>query len=204
MTIHAIVLDIGGVVLRTEDRSGRRTLEEKYGLPPGGVDVLVFGSEPAAKSSLGKANPDLIWQNVANELSLSPDAMSNFQKLFWQGDRIDQMLISFLQTLRSTFITAFLTNAWQNARQTLANQYDIIEGKTVDFLLISSEMGMVKPDPRIYQRLSETIHTQLNEILFVDDFIENIEAAEALGMQTIHYQAGMDLIDEIKNRANFS
>lgn len=200
MTIRAIVLDIGGVVLRTEDRSGRQTLEEKYGLPPGGVDALVFGSEPAAASSIGKSQPDLIWQNVAHKLSLSPEELSDFQRIFWQGDQTDLNLISFLQTIRPSFITAFLSNAWVDFRQTLADHYDIIEGETVDYLLISSELGMVKPDPLIYQHLSETLHTKFNEILFVDDFIENIKAAEALGIHTIHFQAGMDLIAEIQNR----
>jgi HAD superfamily hydrolase (TIGR01509 family) len=202
MIINAIVLDIGGVVLRTEDRSGRQALEEKYGLPPGGVDALVFGSQAAAESSIGKLGPEKIWQNVADTLSLSPDALSDFQKIFWQGDQIDQELISFLESLRSKYVTAFLTNAWLDTRQILANHFAIVEGKTIDHLLISSELGMVKPDPCIFQRLSETINTQFDDILFVDDFIENIAAAAALGIHTIHYKAGMDLIAQIKHRVN--
>jgi FMN phosphatase YigB (HAD superfamily) len=34
----------------------------------------------------------------------------------------------------------------------------------------------------------------------VDDFIENVEAAKALGIQAIHYQPGMDLVNQIKSR----
>jgi hypothetical protein len=45
--IEAIVLDIGGVILRTSDRSGRHALDKKYGLPPGGTEDLVFNSQPA-------------------------------------------------------------------------------------------------------------------------------------------------------------
>ena len=200
--IRAIVLDIGGVVLRTEDRSGRQALEQKYDLPPGGVDTLVFGSQVAAESTIGKSEPENIWQTVADTLSLSPEALVDFQQIFWQGDHIDQELVNFLQSLRSEYITAFLTNAWVGARHALANIYGIVERETVDHILISSELGLAKPDTQIYQILSETIDVRFDQILFVDDFIENIEAAAALGIHTIHYKAGMDLIDHINARVN--
>ncbi|MFU8825906.1 MAG: HAD family hydrolase [Brevefilum sp.] len=198
--IKAIVLDIGGVVLRTEDKTGRRVLEQTYGLLPGGVDALVFKSQAAAESTLGKTSLENIWQHVANELSLSNDELIAFQRAFWQGDQIDQNLVQFLQTLRTRYTTAFLTNAWVNARDALETQYCIVEGETVDHLLISSELGVAKPDPKIYDILSETINARFEQIIFVDDFIENIEAASALGLHTIHYQPGMDLIAHIQNR----
>jgi putative hydrolase of the HAD superfamily len=198
--IKAVVLDIGGVVLRTEDKSGRRALEQTYGLPPGGVDALVFKSQAAAESTLGKASPEKIWQHVADELSLSDDALQAFQQTFWQGDQIDQNLIQFLQRLRPKYTTDFLTNAWVNSRDALEEQYGIVEGQTVDHLLISSELGIAKPDPKIYDILSETINARFEQIIFVDDNIENIEVASALGMHTIHFRPGMDLIAHIQNR----
>ena len=196
--IKAIVLDIGGVLLRTEDRSGRVALEEQYSLPPGGAEKLVFRSKAAADTTLGKVSPDEIWQNVANALSLSPQALEEFKQKFWQGDQIDRELLNYLTRLGSSYKTALLSNAWLDTREALAEEYQIIEGQTVDHILISSELGIAKPDPRIYHILAEKINSDFNQILFVDDFPENIEAAEALGIQTIHYQPGMDLIDHIQ------
>jgi putative hydrolase of the HAD superfamily len=198
--IEAIVLDIGGVVLRTEDRSGRRALELKYGLTPGGVDALVFDSQAAADSTIGKVTRESVWQHVKNELSLTDNELVEFQNLFWQGDQIDQDLVTYLHNQRGNYKTAFLTNAWQGTRETLAEHYNIIEGETVDHILVSSELGYAKPDQRIYALLSETINSRYNQIIFVDDFIENIETAKALGIHTIHYQTGMDLIAIIESR----
>ena len=198
--IKAIVLDIGGVLLRTEDRSGRQDLEKKYNLPSGAVDALVFKSEAAAESTLGRVRPEKIWQDLAEDLSLSPDALIKFQEAFWEGDRIDLELLDYLQSQRSDYQTALLTNAWVDARESLAEQYQIIEGVSVDHILISSELGVAKPDQRIYHILADTIRCDFEQILFVDDFIENIEAAEALGMHTIHYQPGVDLINRIQSK----
>jgi glucose-1-phosphatase len=196
--IDAIVLDIGGVILRTEDRKGRQTLEIKYNLPPGGSEALVFNSEPAAQSTIGKVGQDQIWQNIADELKLTPEELKNFEQTFWQGDQIDMELIRYLENQRGTFTTALLSNAWVGMRDILKDQYQIVEGETVDHILISAELGVAKPDPRIYHILASTINCQFDKILFVDDFIENIEAAEELGIQTIHYQPGMDLINHIQ------
>ncbi len=202
MTINAIALDIGGVVLRTEDRSGRETLESQYGLSPGGADELVFNSKVAAEATIGKTSSDNIWRHVAETLSLTPEALAAFQHAFWKGDQIDEKLIQYIMSLSGKLTTAFLTNAWTDARNTLKEHYGIIEGKTVKHLLISSELGMAKPDQKIFYFLSDTIATPFHQILFIDDFSENIAAAELLGIHTIHYKAGMDLIAHIQKKLN--
>jgi HAD superfamily hydrolase (TIGR01509 family) len=196
--IKAIVSDIGGVILRTVDQSGRKRLEKRYNLPPGGVDKLVFDSKPAKDSTIGLVEETSVWENVAKVLSLTSEELDQFKSDFWSGDQVDDKLISFLKSMREYYTTALLSNAWKNFRSVLADGFNIIEGETVDHLLISSEVGIAKPDPQIYRILSDKINCQYNEILFIDDFIENIVAADTLGINTIHYRDGMDLINEIK------
>jgi putative hydrolase of the HAD superfamily len=193
-------LDIGGVLVRTEDRTFRDKLEEQYDLQIGESDKLVFESKAAQASTIGKAERNEIWEHVANELSLSKEELGEFQTQFWAGDKLDQEIVRFLHDLSSFYITALLSNAWLGHRRTLDEEFDIIEGQTADVILLSSELGVSKPDPRIYAILADTTNCIYNEILFVDDFIENIEAAKALGIHTIHYQPGMNLINAIKSR----
>jgi glucose-1-phosphatase len=197
--IEALVLDIGGVILRTSDRSGRYALDKKYGLPPGGTEELVFNSQAAQDSTLGMVATEAVWAHVAEVLSLSPDELENFKLNFWEADRVDQELLAFLESQQGMYITALLSNAWSNARLALAEQFGIIEGKTVDHILISAELGVAKPDQRIFRILADTIKCHYDQILFVDDFIENIQAANELGIQTIHYLPEMDLIAHIQS-----
>lgn len=51
----------------------------------------------------------------------------------------------------------------------------------------SHALFMAKPEPAIYLRTAEALHTPPTDILFLDDKLENIEAAAALGMNTIQY-----------------
>jgi hypothetical protein len=41
--IRALIFDVGGVLMRTVNPVPRRELEQRFGLPPGGVSKLVFG-----------------------------------------------------------------------------------------------------------------------------------------------------------------
>lgn len=161
---------------------------------------MVFDSDAALASTLGTTGPDAIWQNVADRLALSTEGLAAFKRSFWAGDSVDWEVIRFLQDCREYYIVALLSNAWLNFRTVLAEKYQIEEGQTVDKIFISSELGIAKPDKRIYEILAEKINCEMDEILFVDDFIENIKAANDLGIHTIHYQPGMDLINEIKSR----
>ncbi len=80
--IKAVVLDIGGVLMRTEDPSGRRLLEKRYNLPDKSVDWLVFDSEEAAASTVGKVKAKEAWHSVQKKLDLSDEQMAEFIELF--------------------------------------------------------------------------------------------------------------------------
>jgi putative hydrolase of the HAD superfamily len=54
-------------------------------------------------------------------------------------------------------------------------------------MIISAEVGVEKPDARIFQIALEKLGVAASESVFLDDFAENIAAARALGMQTIHF-----------------
>ncbi len=197
--IKSVVFDVGGVLMRTEDPSGRRQLEKRFGLSEHEIDWLVFDSEEAVASTIGQMEPDNVWQAVGKRLGLSPEELPEFIELFWQGDVFDQALFDFLVSLQPDYITGILSNAWKGAREVFAERYGIVEGKNVDHVLVSSELGLAKPDPAVYHRLRETVGVDFDEILFVDDFSKNIAVANALGINTIYYRTGINLINQIKS-----
>lgn len=198
--IKAVVLDIGGVLMRTEDQSGRRLLEKRYNLPADTVGWLVFDSDAAAASTIGQVKSEAAWKAVQDKLDLSDQELAEFIELFWSGDIFDQRAFDYLRSLSPQYITGILSNAWEGSREGFVQRHGMIEGETVDHILISSELGVRKPDPAIYRHLRDTLGVRYDEILFVDDFIENVEGAKALGIQAIHYQPGMDLVNQIKSR----
>ena len=66
-----------------------------------------------------------------------------------------------------------------------------------DVVVVSSAVGLTKPDPRIYTLCLERLGTVPERTLFVDDRAENIEAAARLGIRTLHF-AGDDALDRLR------
>jgi glucose-1-phosphatase len=198
--IKAVVLDIGGVLMRTEDDSGRRQLEKEYDIPTGQLEWFVFDSDEAAASTIGLVKANTVWNAIGKRLGLTPDELRRFIELFWQGDVFDKELFDFLSSLRPEYITGILSNAWEGARDSFIKRHGIIEGINVDHLLISAELGVAKPDAEVYRKLKQRLGVDYKEILFVDDYGRNIEGAQAMDIETIHYKAGMDIINQIKSR----
>jgi putative hydrolase of the HAD superfamily len=69
-----------------------------------------------------------------------------------------------------------------------------------DVLVVSGVVGVQKPDPDIYRLVLKRLGLHPQETIFVDDFTRNIEAAQELGMQTLHFRAGMDWKGELSRR----
>lgn len=57
-------------------------------------------------------------------------------------------------------------------------------------VILSCEVGYAKPDPEIYRIALEALELPGEEVLFIDDQPENLEAARELGMEVILAQTG--------------
>jgi 2-haloacid dehalogenase len=68
-----------------------------------------------------------------------------------------------------------------------------------DMILVSGEVKLVKPDPRIYDVLLERIGRKPEECLFIDDSLNNIASADQLGFKTIHYKSPERLEEELRS-----
>jgi len=69
--------------------------------------------------------------------------------------------------------------------------------------IISSEVHLIKPDPAIYQLLCSRFQLKPSETLFVDDKLENVEAARTVGMTGILFQDACQLAQEFTSGCIF-
>lgn len=69
--------------------------------------------------------------------------------------------------------------------------------------LLSCEMGLEKPDSRAYDLLIKTIQICPEQIVFIDDKVENVEAAKARGIDAILFESKPQLKNELLKRGAF-
>ncbi len=68
----------------------------------------------------------------------------------------------------------------------------------LDDIVISGEVGAVKPDPEIFEIMLERIGRPASQCVFIDDALANVEAARALGFATVHFQSPQQLENELE------
>ena len=195
--LQAVIWDLGGVILRTEDRSARSAWETQLGLAEYELDRIVFGGEMGQKASLGEANAHAVWESVGQQLQLDDASLRQLRRAFWQGDRLDRELLEFIRDLRPERRTGLLSNAWPELRRDLEGRWNMADA--FDEIVISAEVGLAKPDPRIYALILERLDIQPANAVFVDDFEENVTAATAMGMQTVHFKDPQQVMEHLRS-----
>ncbi len=196
MSIRAVYFDLGGVILRTEDKSPRLELARSLGLDYRGIEKIVFESESSRQASIGAISAEEHWRNVVGTLNLPESEVARLEDTFYGGDRLDQTLLSFMRSLRAKIKVGLISNAWSSLRPWIASQKF---EDAFDDMTISAEVGAAKPDARIYRHALEKLGIHPEEAVFIDDMPANIEAAQALGMRGIVFQGSEQIIADINS-----
>ena len=195
--IKALIFDMGGVLVRTEDPAPRQQLAADLNLSLETRYDYVFGSDTWNLAQLGRITSDDLWQAVGRRLGLAwPDRVDAFRTAFFAGDRLDRNLIALIQRLRGRYKTALLSNALSDLRRWIAKEWNI-PADTFDEIVVSAEEGIAKPNPEIYRLTLARLDVAPNEAIFVDDFVENVEAARALGIKAIHFTSPEALVTQL-------
>lgn len=183
--IKTVIFDLGGVLVRTEDKGPRAELAAKFDMSYEDLSALVYGCESAEKATRGEITAEEHKETVLSDLGLPPGSFPEFGEEFWAGDSLDRGLVDFINSLRGEYTTALLSNAWDDLRPLLESLWKI-DG-IFDHIFISAEMKTYKPDPEIFQIVINSLGQDPSELVFVDDFPENIAAAREAGMNAIQF-----------------
>jgi len=195
MAIKAVIWDLGGVLVRTEDGGPRETLAAELGMSREQLEKEMFDNESGRKGQIGEISGEAHWQGLADRFGLERDSLV---ARFFEGDRLDRELVEYIQGLKRDHQIALLSNAFSTLRQYLEDSWGILD--LFDEVVISAEVGLIKPDNAIYELILGKLGVQAEESIFVDDFAHNIEAANHLGMHGIQFQSRDQAIAEVRNK----
>jgi putative hydrolase of the HAD superfamily len=179
---HGLIVDYGGV-LTTDVFASFRAFCEAEGLPPETVRDR-FRSDPEARELLAALETGAL---AAPEFEprfaalLEVESERLVDRLFG-GMEPDEAMIDGVRAARGAGVrTAMLSNSWGDA-----THYDrpLLE-ELFDGWVISSEVGLRKPDPAIYELAAAQIGLGPDECVYVDDLPGNLKPARALGMATV-------------------
>lgn len=195
MQTRAVLFDFGGVF--TDSPFGALdALGEKLGADPALLMEVVFGpyhedtDHPWHRLERGEIEFATAREEIlalGQERGVRADPFELFAMMSG-GSGARPELVDRVRSLRDKNIrTALVTNNVKEFRQAWRSMLPVDE--LFDVVVDSSEVGIRKPDPRIFQLALERLGITADEAIFLDDYAGNLQAAEALGIRSVLVEA---------------
>lgn len=178
--VTTVLLDLDGVV-RFFDAEAQAEIERLHRLEPGAVGAVA--AEPALLGPLvvGEISRAQWIGEVGRRLGdpLAAEAWADV------ATTVDDELLAELDHLRATGVTvAILTNG----TDTVADEVAALGlPDRFDAIFNSADLGVAKPDPKVFERVCEALSVQPAAVFFTDDSPGKLTGARALGMRAEPY-----------------
>lgn len=216
----ALIIDYTGVITVPLSMGGRsRSEANDTAGQPSSIDRL----RAMMSHEVHNPDPDALWNRLERGEAPVSDLVGRVEEVvpgagvFFSGESSATLMASLevradvvdrIRGWRGLGIPlALLTNNVAEWRPHWKAKLDAAGGLSLfDVVIDSSEVGMRKPEERIYHHtvgaLNERLGLRLapSDCLFIDDFEQNVAGAEAVGMRTLlatHDDAHWDVLDSL-------
>jgi putative hydrolase of the HAD superfamily len=193
--IKAIIFDFGGVLVRTEDHTARHAWDARLGLPTGSVERAIQYSDLWIQAQLGRVSYQTYWNGVAEMLRMRPAEIPPLRDAYFSGDRLNYRIVSLIRELRERGLKISLLS--NNIRQLEDRLRELEIDDLFDQVLISAKLGVMKPDVTAFRVALQTLKLAPQEVVYIDESLTNIRAAQPLGLHTILFRPELDLRAEL-------
>lgn len=175
--IKAIIFDCFGVLIGKGFESTYRTAG---GNPVRDRDFI--------ESTLGQANLGLISDTefraaMARQIGIGPE---DWKRVIKNAERLNIELLTYIKQLRATYKTAILSNANKGVLDRVIGEKWLQQ--YFDEVVVSADVGIVKPDQRIYRLVADRLGVQTGECLYIDDRESFLGPARGLNMSVLLYE----------------
>lgn len=197
--IKAVIFDLGGVIVSSEVEKIKNIIAKYLGVEENEFDEFLAKYQ----SDLTKGNISLtdVYKDAIKHFHLqrlSPQSVVNehlkiFQKIL---ENLNDNVLDLVTKLKKHYKVVCLVNAESDVVPLVQKR-----GVYGYFMhaYISTELGMEKPDPKIYMTVLKDLGCKPEESVFIDDKKPNVETAKKLGIHGIWYKNNDELIKQFNN-----
>jgi putative hydrolase of the HAD superfamily len=197
--IRAVLFDYGLVLSGPPDPTAFRRMEATLYTTHDDLHTAYWRHRE--DYDLGVLNGVSFWRTVGAELGHPPTDDELGQLLRADVDlwtQPNQPMIDWAAALQSADVsTGVLSNMGDAMETGIVARFPWI--CRFPHRTFSHRLGIAKPDERIYRHAIAAVGESADVTLFIDDRIENIEAARAVGLQTIQYTSHEDFLRVFDN-----
>jgi len=178
MQIENIIFDLGNVLIDVDFE----VFYQKLGYVPSQID-LKKAKKVIKHFEAGKISVEDFIYELNKKLNLQV-SVSNFKKIWTNLFSANQQMIALAEELSQKYPVYILSNTDEIHFPYIWNNFPELHFFQ-DRLLLSYKLGIVKPNPQIYQIACQKFNLIPESTIFIDDKAENIEAARKFGFNGI-------------------
>jgi epoxide hydrolase-like predicted phosphatase len=180
--IKAVIFDFFGVICSDDYW---KSVKSNFSYPE------KFG-ELSAAASTGNLSWRQFLQKISEETGKSTEELAQLFK----EEQINPELLAYIDKLHAKYKTALLSNASSEYIHSLTQK--LLFNDSFTEVMISSEIGLAKPDSKIFEHALSKLNTKPHETIFIDDTLKHIKAAEGLGIKAIRYENFIQMKKELE------
>jgi len=198
--VKAVVFDFGGVLCFPPPHQRFDPIAREFQLST--PDLLRHFWAHRIPYDAGQFDPHAYWSKIAEAAGVALDesrlpVLVRHEVELWND--FDERVLSWAAHLRARGIkTAVLSNLPQPLGEELRATAGFLD--PFDHVTYSYELKMVKPQAGIYHHAIAGLGVKPEEALFLDDRIENVEGARAVGMHSEVFTTWEHFVEEVLDR----
>lgn len=201
MTIKTIIFDLGGVIVDLDYSNFYKQIIALSPLEKPQTRIMLEFFRQSDLYHQGKMTDEEFYKLACEILQVCMINQNQFYEAFnsiISGSSQPEM-ISLLKELKD--MKKYKLIALSNVN---SSHWDYLLNKKWDFLeyfgefILSHEVHLTKPDPRIFQLAIEKSECKAEEIVYIDDGLNNIRSANDLGIRCIYFTNVENLTEEFK------
>ena len=198
MTIKGIVFDLDGVFFLHGHENFIKNVSRIFSVPKEKVTYAYKKSKEMNKYyKTGKWDGNKFWSWFCKELGIE-SSKEELIDILSQGYEINQDALKVCRKLRKNrYKTLVCSNNFPERVEMLNKKFNFLD--EFDVAVFSFEVGVLKPDKKIYEELCKRSGLKPEEIFLADDNEKNIESAKKFGIHAIFYTDFNAFVDRLRS-----
>lgn len=192
-----ILFDLGGVLFTNGSNEFINRLAQRYQKTVSEIKTVIDGEIGTAYRE-GKINRDYFWQEVITKLNLREPAHI-LEKQWISSYQLIEATKTIILSLRKKYKVFYLSDNVKERVEGLERKFRFLNW--FDGGIFSHEVGVRKPNPKIYSLVLKKAGFKAPETVFIDDKKSSLMPAKQMGMTTILFESPKQLLLALnKNR----
>jgi putative hydrolase of the HAD superfamily len=199
-SVRAVVFDYGNVLCLEQTLEDMKAMARVSGISPERFPELYWKLRPAYDR--GDLDGPAYWTAVADqqELGLSRDQIATLIRLDCKSiTRPNQGAVQWAKLLHDEgFPLTLLSNMPLELSRHVTRLFPGLS--TFEYLIYSCDYGSIKPELAIFRNCLELLKVAPQDILYLDDRAENVDAAARLGINSVLFDAVEKTATRVESR----